>query len=242
MAMTYLVSLSVQTLLRCFKRPLRISEGFQASYYIGIESLPIIATATAFAGLVVTQEMAWHMDLALNTVQMIPGFTGQFIFRELGIAIPALLLVAKVGAATTAEVGTMKVTEQIDALRLLGIDPVHYLVVPRFLASILCTACLTLVAVAITLACAIAVAVFKYQFTVSEYVQTLGNSLHWRDLACALTKGAVFGAVIPIVSCGFGFRCEGGAEGVGRATTQSVVASTCIVIFLDFVLTYLFNL
>ena len=80
--------------------------------------------------MVVTNEIAYHMDLALHTVSMIPGFTGQFILRELGIAIPALLLVAKVGAAITAEVGSMKVTEQIDALKLLGIDPISYLVFP----------------------------------------------------------------------------------------------------------------
>ena len=107
--------------------------------------------STAFAGLVVTNEIAWHMDRALHTVAMIPGFTGQFILRELGIAIPALLLVAKVGASITAEVGSMKVTEQIDALKLLGIDPINYLVFPRFIASIFSGACLVLIAAGVTL-------------------------------------------------------------------------------------------
>src|SRR5690606_10774405 len=106
----------------------RVREIITAIVHIGVESLPIIMVSTAFAGLVVTTQIAWHMDAALHTVTMIPGFTGQFILRELGIAIPALLLVSKVGAAMTAEIGTMKITEQIDALKLLRIDPIHYLV------------------------------------------------------------------------------------------------------------------
>ena len=186
--------------------------------------------------------MAFHMDMALHTVQMMPGFSAQFILRELGIVIPALLLVAKVGASITAEVGSMKVTEQIDALRLLGIDPVGYLVVPRFLASIVASVCLTLVAIAVTLTCAITIAVVRYNFTSLEYLNALRHFVGSKDLFCALVKGAIYGGVIPIISCTYGFRCEGGAEGVGAATTDSVVASTIAIIVLDFILTYLFTL
>ena len=172
---------------------------------------------------------------------MIPGFTGQFILRELGIAIPALLLVAKVGASMTAEVSTMKVTEQIDALKLLRIDPIQYLVFPRFVATILSSACLTLISAAITLGCAIAIAVLKYHFSVLEYINSLRHFIGFKDLGLALVKGMVFGSVIPIISCTYGFRCKSGADQVGKATTQSVVTSTITVIFLDFVLTYLFT-
>lgn len=209
---------------------------------MSIESLPIIVIATAFAGIVVTGEIAFHMDMALHTVEMIPGFSGQFIFRELGIAIPALLLVAKVGAATTAEVGTMKVTEQIDALKLLGINPVHYLVYPRFIASIVVVTSLTLIAILVTLTCAISFAVLKHGFSFQEYLNSLVPFLTQWDLLNAITKGMVFGAVIPLVSCFYGFRCGAGAEGVGTATTNSVVTSTVLVITLDFLLTYLFSL
>ncbi|MCM2279438.1 MAG: ABC transporter permease [Oligoflexia bacterium] len=209
---------------------------------IGIGSLPIIVLSTVFAGLVVTNEIAWHMDLALHTVSMIPGITGQFILRELGIAIPALLLVSKVGASITAEVGTMRVTEQIDALKLLGIDPVRYLVVPRFVASLLSSACLTLIAISVTLVCALSVAVLRYNFSGLEYLNALRQYIGFTDLLCALTKGVTFGAIIPIVSCAYGFRCQGGAEGVGSATTNSVVTSTIAVILLDFLLTYAFTL
>jgi phospholipid/cholesterol/gamma-HCH transport system permease protein len=182
------------------------------------------------------------MDSALHTISMIPGFSGQFIFRELGIAIPALFLVAKVGAATTAEIGTMKVTEQIDALKLLGIDPVTYLVFPRFIAALISSACLTIIAVSVTLACAIAVAVNKYNFSVDEFIIALQHFIGPKDLLCSLVKGVAYGAIIPIISCTYGFRCKGGAEGVGTATTNSVVAATITVITLDLILTYVFTL
>lgn len=227
--------------LRRMLQPWRWNEILHSIVQIGVGSLPIIVVSTAFAGLVVTQEIAWHMDKALHTVTMIPGFTAQFILRELGIAIPALLLVAKVGAAITAEIGSMKVTEQIDALKLLGIDPVKYLVLPRFVASIFSSACLTVVASAITLACAIAVAVFKYHFGFLEYLNALRHFISYRDLICALIKGMVYGAVIPIISCAYAFRCQGGAEGVGTATTNSVVMSTIAIIMLDFILTFAFT-
>ncbi|MCM2321919.1 MAG: ABC transporter permease [Oligoflexia bacterium] len=219
----------------------RWPETLQAVVQIGIGSLPIIVLATVFAGLVVTNEISWHMDQALHTVSMIPGVTGQFILRELGIAIPALLLVSKVGASITAEVGTMKVTDQIDALKLLGIDPVKYLVVPRFIATVIASACLTLIAISVTLGCALVIAVIHHNFSVLEYLNALRPYVGVGDVFRALLKGTVFGAVIPVVSCAYGLRCQGGAEGVGSATTNSVVTSTMAVILLDFLLTYLFT-
>jgi phospholipid/cholesterol/gamma-HCH transport system permease protein len=230
-----------ETFRRLFVWPWRWNEIAVCIVQMGIGSLPIIALSTAFAGLVVTNEIAYHMDQALHTISMIPGFTGQFIVRELGIAIPALLLVAKVGAATTAEVGSMKVTEQIDALKLLRIDPVSYLVFPRFIASVLSTACLTLIAIFVTVSCALSVAVARYNFSVLEYLNALRHFVGFKDVFCALIKGMVFGAMIPIISCAYGFRCKGGAEGVGTATTNSVVASTIAVILFDFILTFVFT-
>ena len=235
-------SLSVQVFKKSLKPRWRWREIFIAIDHMGLGSLPIVALATSFAGLVVTSEIAWHMDSALHTIQMIPGFTGQFILRELGIAIPALLLVSKVGASTTAEVGTMKITEQIDALKLLGIDPVDYLVFPRVIASIFSVACLTLISIAITLACALAVAILKYHFGFLEYLNALRHFIGYADILSALIKGSIYGAVIPIISCSYGFQCRGGAEGVGDATTKSVVTSTLMIITLDFFLSYLFSL
>jgi phospholipid/cholesterol/gamma-HCH transport system permease protein len=238
-----IIILFYRVIKRVFRRKSwRRAEICQSIVYTGISSLPIIVASTSFAGIVITHELAWHMNYALHTVTMIPGFAGQFILRELGIAIPALLLVAKVGAATTAEIGTMKVTEQIDALRLLRIDPIDYLVFPRFIAAIVSGACLTLISVAVTLLCAICISVIHYNFSVLEFMTALGHFVSLSDLVCALVKGVIYGSVIPIISCVYGFRCKGGAQGVGLATTNSVVSSTIAVIILDFVLTYFFTL
>lgn len=237
-----IAQLYILTLKEMFRFPWRWDEIIRASVDIALGSLPIIAISTTFAGLVVTHEIAWHMKEALQTTSMIPGFTGQFILRELGVAVPALLLVSKVGASIAAEVSSMKVTEQLDALRLLRIRTISYLVFPRWVATVLALVCLTLISIGITLICAMGVAVYQYGFGTYEYINMFRRFVGLDDLIGAIVKSTVFGTVIPIVSCVYGFRCAGGAQGVGNATTQSVVTSTLLVISLDFLLTYLLGL
>ena len=218
-------------------RPAEIMESFAEQT---LSSFPVIVTSTAFAGLVVSSEIAWHMNLALGSVSMIPGVTGQFILRELGTAIPGLLLVSKVGASMAAEVGTMKITEQIDALKLLGISPVQYLVIPRWLGSIASSLCLTMVSIAVTLSCALLAACMSYGFGWLEYLNALRHFAEARDLLSAAIKALLFGCSTPLIACYFGFRCRGGADGVGQCTTQAVVTGTLAVIFIDFLVTFLF--
>jgi len=221
-----------------FRWPWRWKEMIQAVAHVGVDSLPIISVATAFAGLVISSEIAWHMDSALRDVSMVPGFTGRFIMRELGIVVPALLVVSKVGASMTAEVGTMKVTEQLDALKLLGIRPISYLVFPRWMGGMIALVCLTVLSSVVTLIFAMGVAVWKFNFNILEYFAALSDFIGPQDVLHAGIKAAAFGSVIPLVSCAYGFHCKGGAQGVGLATTNSVVTSTLLVIFLDFVLSY----
>jgi len=218
----------------------RRSEILEQLAVLGWGSLPVVVVSTASAGMVVCQEMAYHMDLVLKTVEMVPGFSTQFIVRELGVAIPAFLLTAKVGASITAEVGTMKVTEQLDALKLLSVNPVEFLTFPRFIASILITTILTVFSIAITFLTGLLAAVQGYSFNTLQYITASTKAIDEIDLLSALVKGAVFGSVIPIVSCVYGFRCKEGAEGVGRATTDSVVTSTILIILLDLILTAVF--
>jgi phospholipid/cholesterol/gamma-HCH transport system permease protein len=208
---------------------------------IGIGSLPIISIATGFTGLVMTSEIAWHMDFALSNVSMIPGFTGQFVIRELGIAVPAMLIVSKVGASMTAELASMKITEQLEAFKLLKIDVLSYHIFPRWVACILSTVCLTLISITITLIIAMFTAVTKYHFNSQEYLNTLAQFITSMDLICAVTKAAVFGMVIPPIACAYGLLCEGGAQGVGQATTDAVVTATLTVLTLDFILTAFFS-
>jgi phospholipid/cholesterol/gamma-HCH transport system permease protein len=237
--------LAVNLLKTLFKQastgPHRKSEIAQAVESIGLGSLPIITIATGFTGLVMTSEIAWHMDFALSNVSMIPGFTGQFVLRELGIAVPAFLLVSKVGASMTAELASMRITEQLDAFKLLKIDVVSYHIFPRWIGSILSTVCLTLISIAITLLIAMLTAVTKYHFNSMEYLNTLAQFISSMDLICAVTKSAVFGMLIPPISCAYGLRCEGGAQGVGQATTDAVVTATLAVITVDFILTAIFS-
>jgi phospholipid/cholesterol/gamma-HCH transport system permease protein len=236
------VALFKRCLVLALRGTCRWDEFTHAFVQIGVDSLPIITVSTAFSGMVVTDEMAYHMRSALSNISIVPGLTGQFILRELGIAVPALLLVSKVGASMTAEVGTMRITEQIDALRLLRVDPVAYLVLPRWLASIVATVCLTVIAIMTTLLFSTTVAVFKYGFSYAEYVNMFRHFVTLWDVICAIAKSIVFGAVIPILACAYGFRCRGGAQGVGQTTTDAVVASTLAVIVLDFLVTYAFTL
>jgi phospholipid/cholesterol/gamma-HCH transport system permease protein len=208
---------------------------------IGLGSLPIISIATGFTGLVMTSEIAWHMDFALSNVSMIPGFTGQFVLRELGIAIPALLIVSKVGASMTAELSSMRITEQLDAFKLLKIDVVSYHIFPRWVACTLSTVCLTMISITITLMIAMFTAVTKYHFNSQEYMNTLAQFINSMDLVCAMTKATIFGMVIPPIACAYALKCDGGAQGVGQATTDAVVTATLAVITLDFILTAFFS-
>jgi phospholipid/cholesterol/gamma-HCH transport system permease protein len=135
----------------------------------------------------------------------------------------------------------MTVTEQIDALRMLGIEPVRYIVIPRFVACVLGAAALTIIANIVCLICAALVSEAYLGFTFGLFRTAMSRFVDFQDLLFATIKGAVFGSVIPLVSCFFGFRCKSGAEGVGLATTQSVVTSSVAIIVLDFILTYVFS-
>jgi phospholipid/cholesterol/gamma-HCH transport system permease protein len=135
----------------------------------------------------------------------------------------------------------MAVTEQIDAIRMLGIDPIRYIVVPRLVACTIGAAMLTIIANIVCLYCAALVCEASLGFTLGLFKTAMTRFVGFQDLMFAATKGAVFGAVIPMISCFYGFRCKAGAEGVGIATTQSVVASSVAIIFLDFILTFIFS-
>lgn len=135
----------------------------------------------------------------------------------------------------------MQVTEQIDALRMLGIDPVRFLVVPRLIACIVGGLLLSLIANLVCLYCAMLVSEISLGYSAGSFLTGMRAFVSFRDIVFASLKGATFGAVIPLVSCFFGFRCRSGAEGVGLATTNSVVASSVAIIVLDFVLTYVFS-
>lgn len=208
---------------------------------VGVGSAPIIILATLFSGMIVSNEIAWHMQKALGDYSLIPGFTAQFIFRELGIAVPALLLISKAGASISATVSNMKISEQFEAMKIFGLSPRTYVFYPIWMATQISLVLLTLMSLISTLMCAALVAVLFYGFTWGEYFNAVREFLHFSDLALALVKAWVFGAVFPLIAIYSGYNCESSAEGVGRAATASVVQGTIITIVLDFIITFVFT-
>ena len=162
------------------------------------------------------------------------------VVREIGPVITALIVAGRMGSAIAAELGTMKVTEQIDAMITLAADPVRYLVVPRFIAMVLAVPILTLWADAVGIFGGFLVGTLKLGILPSLYWKMTTIPLMYKDLMSGLVKAFIFGMIICIVSCLQGFRTQGGAEGVGRATTQAVVTSFLLIIAADMLFTALF--
>ncbi len=224
-----------------FTPPYRLKDIFVQLEFVSWQSLPVILFCVSFAAVVTIIESSFHMKLVVQNDALVPGFAALLILRELGAVVSALLLTSRVGAGLAAEVGTMQVTEQIDALRMLGIDPIRFLVVPRFIACVLGGLILCVIANLVCLYFAMLVSEAKLGYSPGAFITGMRAFVSLQDLVFASIKGACFGAVIPLVSCFFGFRCKSGAEGVGFATTNSVVASSVAIIILDFILTFVFS-
>ncbi|MEY4616550.1 MAG: hypothetical protein RJB66_1510 [Pseudomonadota bacterium] len=221
--------------------PLRWKETIQQLHFVANGSLVIVGFCVAFAAVVTILESSFHMKMVIQNDSMVPGFAAMLILRELGAVVSSLLLTSRVGAGFAAEVGSMTVTEQVDALRMLGIDPIRYIVIPRLIACTIGTAILTIIANMICLYCAALVSEAYLGFTMGLFKTAMTRFIGFQDIVFATIKGAVFGSIIPLVSCHFGFRCKAGAQGVGLATTQSVVASSVAIIVFDFILTFIFS-
>lgn len=221
--------------------PYRIKDIFRQLEFVAWQSLPVILFCVSFAAVVTIIESSFHMKLVVQNDALVPGFAALLILRELGVVVTALLLTSRVGAGLAAEVATMQITEQNDALRMLGIDPIRFLVVPRLIACVIGGMVLSLIANLVCLYCAMLVSELKLGYSSGAFITGMRAFVKFQDLIFAAIKGACFGAVIPLVSCFFGFRAKSGAEGVGLATTNSVVVSSVLIIILDFALTFIFS-
>lgn len=227
--------------LSVFRPPVRLKETIQQLFFVANGSLVIVVFCVCFAAMVTILESSFHMKIVIQNDSMVPGFATMLILRELGSVVTALLLTSRVGAGMSAEVGLMKITEQIDALKMLGIDPVQYLVVPRFFACVLGATILTIIADMTCIYSALIISDAYLGFTPSMFMTAMKRFVEFKDLIFSILKGAAFGTVIPLISCYYGFRCKPGAEGVGSATTNSVVASSVAIIVIDFILSYIFS-
>jgi phospholipid/cholesterol/gamma-HCH transport system permease protein len=192
-----------------------------------------------FIGFIFALQTAYFMQ-RIGSEIYIASMVALSIVRELGPVITALVVAGRVGASITAELGSMQVTEQIDALETLATNPIKYLVVPRFLAVSLMLPLLTVYANAIGILGSYLICVLKLGISSTMYMTVTFESIFFKDLFTGLFKSWIFGMVIALVSCYEGFNVKGGAEGVGKATTNSVVISFIMIIAADCLFTALF--
>ncbi|MBI3324998.1 MAG: ABC transporter permease [Candidatus Omnitrophica bacterium] len=231
--------LFVQVLGGCFMRPVRLRAAIYELWRIGVQSWAIVSMASFFIGMVLGFQSAYQMR-RLGAEIYIASLVALSVVREIGPVMTALVVAGRVGSSIAAELGTMKVTEQIDALVTLATDPVRYLVVPRLLAAIPALAMLTLWSDAVGILGGFIIGTVKLGILPSLYWKMSTLPLAFKDLGSGLLKSCVFAVIIAVVSCFEGFRTEGGAEGVGRSTTRAVVASFLFIIAADCLITGMF--
>ncbi|MCX5694098.1 MAG: ABC transporter permease [Candidatus Omnitrophica bacterium] len=234
-----LASLTGQTVYQTFKPPYKYDHIVEQSKKAGYDSLPIVSVVALFIGFIFALQFGYFMQ-RIGSEMYIASLVALAIVRELGPVITALIVAGRVGAANTAEIGSMQVTEQIDALETLATNPVKYLVVPRFVALGVMLPLLTLYADIVGIMGSYLICVVKLGITSSMYMHMTFSALLYKDLCTGLFKAWIFGMVIALVSCYEGFNVEGGAVGVGKATTRSVVISFLMILAADCLITALF--
>ena len=227
-----LANLAWQTIWQALLPPYKNDRVIEQIKKAGFDSLPIVSLVSLFIGFIFALQTAYFMQ-RIGSEIYIASLVALSLVRELGPVITALVVAGRVGASITAELGSMQVTEQIDALETLATNPIKYLVVPRFLALIIVMPLLTLYADSIGIFGSFLICTHKLGISSSMYMHVTFDALLYKDLFTGLFKTIFFGMIIALVSCYEGFNVEGGAEGVGRATTKSVVASFILIIAAD---------
>ncbi|MDI6739643.1 MAG: ABC transporter permease [Candidatus Edwardsbacteria bacterium] len=201
----------------------------------GINSLPLVLFAAVFTGMVAAVQAAYQMQGLVPPIWLGAGI-GRAVLIELGPVLTALVVAGRVGAGIAAELGTMRVTEQIDALETMAIDPVAFLVMPRFVAGAVMAPVLTIFANLVALAGGWVVSVMSVGISTQIYLDGLRFHFHTRDLTGGIVKSVFFGIIIATSGCFYGFEAEGGAKGVGTATTKAVVAASVLILVFDYMI------
>lgn len=204
---------------------------------VGYRSFPIIMLTSFFTGMVLALQVGSATSGLFNEPVYIGMITGFALVKELGPVLTAVVVTGRVGAAITAEIGTMKVTEQIDALYTLGTNPVKYLAVPRFIACILMIPLLTALANIIGIYGGLLVTTMTWNVPSTVYMGDILDVMTVETFWHGFIKSFFFSAILVIVACHKGFKCSGGAEGVGKATTSSVMVSMILILISDYFLT-----
>jgi phospholipid/cholesterol/gamma-HCH transport system permease protein len=203
--------------------------------HIGVDSLPLVIIISIFTGAVAAWQAAYQLK-GIAPMSLLGGTTSRAIITELGPVLTGIVIAGRVGASIAAELGTMKVTEQIDALEIMAIDPVRFLAMPRFLASVLMMPILVIFANTIAIAGAFVVSDYFLNVPFNVFFNSVRQFFVFSDLTGGLIKTVVFGGVTALLGCHIGFRTGGGAEGVGLATIRSFVMSAAMILILDYFL------
>ena len=205
----------------------------------GFFSLPVVALTALFSGGVIALQ-SYTGFAQYHAQSAIAGIVVLAVTRELGPVLAGLMVAGRVGAAMAAQIGTMRVTDQIDALSTLSTNPMKYLVAPRLLAGMIALPLLVLVADVLGVAGGFTVAVVKLGFSPTAYITATLNSVKAMDVTVGLVKAALFGLLISLMGCYYGYNSKGGAEGVGSATTSAVVVASILLLAFDYLITDLF--
>src|ERR1700688_3975154 len=220
-------------------KPLRLQRAVSQAMDVGVRALPILSLITFFIGLILALQAAYELR-RFGAMNYVATAVAVSMSRELGPLITAIVVIGRSGSAFAAEIGTMKVSEEIDGLEVMAIDRVHFLVAPKFLAMVVMLPCLTIWANTMGILGGALFGVTQADFTLARYVQASIESLYLRDIFSGLVKSVMFGIVITAVGCFEGLSTGGGAEQVGRSTTRSVVISILLVVVVDLVFTGIF--
>ena len=220
-------------------KPLRLPRAVSQAMQVGVRALPILSLITFFIGLILALQAAYELR-RLGAMTLVANAVAISMTRELGPLITAIVVIGRSGSAFAAEIATMKVSEEIDALETMAIHPVDFLVTPKFLAMIVMLPCLTIWANSMGILGGALFGVAQANFTWTRYIRTSLDALFLRDIVTGLVKSVMFGITITAVGCYEGLTTGAGAEQVGRSTTRAVVVSIFLVILVDLVFTILF--
>ena len=227
-----------KALAMTFVPPFRGRNVIKQMEFVGVKSLFIVVLTGVFSGMVLALQ-SYHGFRKFGGESLMGGIVALSLAREMGPVMTGLMVNARAGSAIAAEIGTMRVTEQIDALQIMAINPIHYLVVPRIWAGILMVPLLTAINILVGVIGGYFVGVILLGINSGVYMNKMIEMLELADLVQGLVKSIVFGLILTLVGCYKGYHTSGGAEGVGRATTEAVVISSVCILIGTYVLTSL---
>ncbi|MFW7377643.1 MAG: MlaE family ABC transporter permease [Oligoflexus sp.] len=227
-----------ETFRLAFKKPYRLRSIFQQMEFIGNQSLMIIVICAFFIGSALSLQVG-TIFVIFGAESMLGAANGKALARELSPLIAGFLLAGRVGASITAEIATMKVNEQIDAMEAMAVDPISYLVVPRVVAGILMLPVLVGIFNVIGQLASLLIATTIFGIAQGTFFSRMVQVMEINDIMQGMQKAVVFGAIITLLACQFGLSASGGAKGVGRATTNSVVTVLLVLLLVDFIITYI---